>query len=175
MGLIDDAARARSVRATLSVVGLLAGLVLGGCGATAAPPARCLVVIHDLQVSTQGTGGSAFIGVEIRKQSPGACTLEGELRVSVLKNGRLANVQGNPEPVGVRLRLHAHQYVSALVAWTPSWCGSKRSITFRVTYGSLRRSGHFNTLPDCLGKGRGSSLELAQPAVIASNGLIGDG
>lgn len=150
------------------MVGVLTGMLgLAGCGSTLTATAKCGVPERDLRVSTQGTSGEAYIGVQLRRGESGECTLMHDLKVIALQNGWRARIRGNPAHFAPRLRLRADEHGLVIVVWA-SWCGMRRGMSLVVQYGSAKWSGELNFLPECRGSSREGGLRVVQSAAVSS-------
>jgi hypothetical protein len=104
-----------------------------------------------VSVQTQGENTTAWIGVTVQNRGR-ACVLArivGGFSVVVERDGRPANVKGNPLTLFASGRFQ-HGGTRLLIADWGNWCGSRRAIRLAVTLAGSTTRVRFSTLPVCL-------------------------
>jgi hypothetical protein len=104
-----------------------------------------------VSVQTQGENTTAWIGVTVQNRGR-ACVLAravGRVSLLVERDGRPANVKGNPLTLFASGRFQ-HGGTRLLIADWGNWCGSRWAIRLAVTLAGSTTRARFSTLPVCL-------------------------
>ncbi len=131
-----------------ALVSLLERLIQPAATGTPHPCASSQLAVS---LRTQGENTTAWIGVTVQNRGRACALARAVGRVSLLveRDGRPANVKGNPLTLFASGRFQ-HGGTRLLIADWGNWCGSRRAIRLAVTLAGSTTRARFSTLPVCL-------------------------
>jgi hypothetical protein len=109
---------------------------------------------------SEATATQAVVFLRVSGLSAARCRAGGRVTFSVTYQGRLAQIKHNPITAAARPEDSFPDGTDVAHFWWANWCGPRKHIAVEATYRGRTVSAPPSFVPDCIARGKPSTLLL---------------